>query len=78
MSKIIISTLVIAIKYYQILISPYIGKNCRFYPNCSNYTLEAIKIYQKYGIILGLNRIFRCHPFGKFGYDPVPKKKLEI
>jgi putative membrane protein insertion efficiency factor len=49
---------------------------CRFQPTCSNYAKEAI---QEYGAIKGsflsLKRILRCHPFGSFGYDPVPLKE---
>lgn len=46
---------------------------CRFYPTCSNYMKEAIT---KYGLLIGLKlgikRLFKCHPYGKYGYDPVP------
>ena len=46
---------------------------CRYTPTCSNYAIEAL---QKYGTIKGgyiaLRRIFRCNPWGSFGYDPVP------
>ncbi len=63
------------IKGYQYLISPLLGSRCRFYPTCSNYTLEAI---ERFGPIkggwLGLKRIFRCHPFHPGGVDPVPEK----
>ncbi len=49
--------------------------HCRFTPTCSDYAYEAI---DKYGLIKGtplaLKRISRCHPLGKFGYDPVPKE----
>lgn len=61
------------IKLYQIVISPILGKNCRFYPTCSTYMIDAIK---KYGIIkggvLGIKRVSKCHPFNAGGYDPVP------
>lgn len=47
---------------------------CRFTPTCSEYMKEAILIYgSKKGILLGTKRILRCHPFGKYGYDPVVK-----
>ena len=48
--------------------------SCRFYPTCSNYMIEAIEKHGSiYGLYLGIKRILRCHPFGKYGYDPVPK-----
>ncbi|MBT3388595.1 MAG: membrane protein insertion efficiency factor YidD [Desulfobacula sp.] len=65
--------LLIFIKFYQYIISPLIGRNCRFYPTCSAYAVEAI---EKYGCIKGLylavRRIMRCHPFHAGGFDPVP------
>lgn len=49
--------------------------NCRFIPTCSNYMIEAIETHGLIkGMYLGIKRILRCHPFGKYGYDPVPKK----
>ena len=69
---------VFLIKIYQFLISPIIGKNCRFNPTCSNYALEALK---KHGLFLGMYysiiRISKCHPWGGSGHDPVPSKKLK-
>lgn len=62
------------IRFYQRVISKYIlrGKNCRFYPTCSEYSLQA---YTKYGFIKGsfltLKRILKCHPFHQGGYDPL-------
>lgn len=61
------------VKFYRHFISPITPATCRFAPTCSEYTLEAL---QKYGAIkgswLGIKRIFRCHPWGGSGYDPVP------
>lgn len=44
---------------------------CRFTPTCSEYMKQCLKIYGLKGILRGIKRILRCHPFGKFGYDPV-------
>lgn len=61
------------IRAYQLLISPWLGSNCRYTPTCSQYGLEAV---QKYGPFKGgwmaLCRILRCHPWGGHGHDPVP------
>ena len=73
MKKIFISL----IRYYQCHISPLLGKNkCKYYPTCSQYTLEAVQIHGAFkGLMLGIWRILRCNPFSKGGYDPVPEKK---
>ncbi len=61
------------IRIYQYAISPFLGRRCRFFPSCSEYTAEAL---QKYGVLkgarLGLKRISRCHPWNSGGFDPVP------
>jgi putative membrane protein insertion efficiency factor len=67
---------IILIRVYQILLSPFLPANsCRFYPTCSQYTIEAI---QKHGTIkgmyLGMKRILKCHPYHEGGYDPVPEQ----
>ncbi len=66
---------ILPIRFYQMAISPLLGKNCRFEPTCSQYALEAI---EEWGVLkgswLGMKRISRCHPWGSHGYDPVPKK----
>ena len=65
------------IKFYQRL-PLHSHSKCRFYPTCSNYMLEAIDNYGSVkGLGLGIKRIFKCHPFGKYGYDPVPLNKGE-
>ena len=62
------------IRLYQRTVSPLLGPRCRFYPSCSQYTLEAIA---RFGILrgtgLGALRLMRCHPFNPGGFDPVPK-----
>ena len=64
------------IKFYQKLISPFLGKNCRFLPTCSAYCYEAIEKFGIFkGMILTIIRLSKCHPFSKeHGYDPVPDK----
>jgi len=48
--------------------------NCKFYPSCSNYTIEAIEYYGALkGSFLGLKRILKCNPFTRGGYDPLKK-----
>lgn len=65
--------IIILIKLYRFLISPLLGNNCRFYPSCSSYAIEAIN---KFGILKGcyytLTRLIKCNPFFDGGYDPVP------
>ncbi|AQW92354.1 membrane protein insertion efficiency factor YidD [Elizabethkingia anophelis] len=75
LNKILIFPFVMLIKFYQYAISPWLGKNCRYTPTCSQYTLEALKIHGLFkGGYLGAKRILSCHPWGGSGYDPVPGK----
>nr|WP_083476651.1 MULTISPECIES: membrane protein insertion efficiency factor YidD [Moorella] len=65
-------SIILFIRLYQLFISPILGKNCRFYPTCSQYTLEAIGRYGVFrGSILAVKRLGRCHPWHPGGYDPV-------
>jgi hypothetical protein len=65
------------IRFYQLAISPFFPSACRFTPTCSSYFIEALQIHGLfYGSYLGLKRILSCHPWGKKGYDPVPKKEV--
>lgn len=69
------SLAVSAIKAYQYAISPFLGNHCRFSPSCSSYTAQAIESYGLVkGVILGIKRIGKCHPWHPGGYDPVPEK----
>ena len=69
------SLLIGTIKGYRKLISPVFPSSCIYTPTCSVYAETAIR---RYGVIRGLRlaalRLFRCHPFRKGGYDPVPDK----
>ncbi|MDQ7092455.1 membrane protein insertion efficiency factor YidD [Desulfosporosinus sp. PR] len=64
--------LVLVLRFYQKFISPLKGQTCRFYPTCSEYSIQAL---QKYGLWRGsyksLIRILKCHPFHPGGHDPV-------
>jgi len=63
------------IRFYQFTFSTIMGKQCRFYPSCSNYTAEAIRKHGAgAGGWLGIKRILRCHPGNAGGHDPVPDK----
>jgi putative membrane protein insertion efficiency factor len=60
---------------YRMLISPWLGANCRYDPTCSQYALEALRKHGAFrGTWLAAKRIGRCHPWGGHGYDPVPDK----
>jgi len=74
-SVIIKTTFLFLIKLYQLFLSPIFGRQCRFTPTCSNYSKEAIEKHGPFrGMILTVKRLFRCHPWSKSGYDPVPEK----
>lgn len=61
------------IRLYQLLLSPWLGRQCRFVPTCSQYATEAI---QRHGAARGswltVCRLARCHPGCAGGHDPVP------
>jgi len=64
--------LLFLIRAYQVLVSPLKITSCRFYPSCSQYTYDAIRLYgPSRGSIMGLKRLARCHPFHPGGYDPI-------
>ena len=61
------------IRFYRTAISPFTPPSCRFTPTCSAYALEAVDRHGALrGSWLALRRIFRCHPWGGSGHDPVP------
>ena len=62
-----------AIRFYQLFVSPLTPGYCRYWPSCSAYGMTAIA---RHGPLKGgwltLRRILRCHPWGGWGFDPVP------
>ncbi|MGN0602184.1 MAG: membrane protein insertion efficiency factor YidD [Oscillospiraceae bacterium] len=64
---------ILLIRFYQKTISPIIGPRCKYYPTCSNYSIEAFKKHGFFkGMILSIWRLLRCNPFSKGGIDYVP------
>lgn len=65
--------MIIPIKLYQFLLSPFFVRSCRFHPTCSEYAIQAFKTRGIFsGLYLTIWRLMRCNPWGGHGYDPVP------
>ena len=63
------------IKAYRLVLSPWLGRQCRYLPTCSEYTEDAMAKYGLWaGFWIGLARFQRCGPLGASGYDPIPEK----
>ena len=78
--KIIKKILIKVINLYKLIISPYLGNNCRYLPTCSQYFIDSLNEYGVLkGILMGTKRILKCHPVkflgGGEGFDPVKKKR---
>lgn len=70
------TVLLLLLRCYKLVISPWLGDRCRFYPSCSDYAREAIQTHgSARGTYLALRRVCRCHPFHPGGHDPVPPAK---
>ena len=65
---------ILLLRAYKVGISPLLGQRCRFYPSCSEYTMQAV---ERFGVLrggwLGAKRIGRCHPMNTGGVDLVPE-----
>ncbi len=70
--------ILLLIKVYRLILSPFIGQHCRYTPTCSEYALESVERYgAMQGSWLAVKRLSRCHPWHAGGYDPVPTNKKE-
>ena len=77
--KIIKKIIIQIINIYKLVISPYLGNNCRYTPTCSQYFIDSLNEYGILkGLFMGTKRILKCHPIkflgGGEGFDPVKKK----
>jgi uncharacterized protein len=71
----LIWVLIIPVRIYQWIISPWLPKTCRYNPTCSQYAIEALLEHGPVtGLLLGTKRILSCHPWGGHGHDPVPPR----
>ena len=78
--KILTKIIIKIIKFYQYLISPLLGNNCRYLPTCSEYFIESLKEYGFIkGFFKGTKRVLSCHSIkflgGGEGFEPVKKNK---
>ena len=68
------SAVLVLLRAYKRLVSPWLPPSCRYVPTCSEYAMEAV---ERYGAVRGgwmaARRVLRCHPFAKGGYDPVQR-----
>ncbi len=68
--------LILLIRSYQYLLSPFLASSCRYIPTCSHYAIEAISEHGVFkGLVLTIKRLSCCHPWHAGGYDPVPQPK---
>lgn len=78
MSQLLAWPLILLVRAYQVVVSPWLGSNCRYQPSCSRYAIEALQQHGVWhGSRLATKRILRCHPWGDSGYDPVPKQETD-
>tara|TARA_B100000686_G_C15923818_1_gene540883 strand:+ start:204 stop:455 length:252 start_codon:yes stop_codon:yes gene_type:complete len=78
--KIIDNFIILIIKLYKYLISPFLISNCRYLPTCSEYFIDCVKLNGTLkGTSLGIKRILKCHPVkflgGGSGFDPAPNSE---
>ncbi|MGQ0720501.1 MAG: membrane protein insertion efficiency factor YidD [Candidatus Eiseniibacteriota bacterium] len=67
-----IGLLVLLVRAYRAVLSPWLPRACRFHPSCSAYAEEALSRHGVRGLGLAAARVLRCHPLNAGGVDPVP------
>jgi putative membrane protein insertion efficiency factor len=71
------SILVAPVRLYQRLISPALGRRCKYYPSCSEYAAQAIRRFGiARGLVLAAWRLLRCNPWSRGGFDPVEEQRM--
>ncbi|MFM8241248.1 MAG: membrane protein insertion efficiency factor YidD [Crocinitomicaceae bacterium] len=76
---VVVFPLIVLVRLYQLIISPLFPPSCRYTPTCSQYMIEALKIWGPFkGLWLGIKRIASCRPGGGHGHDPVPEKTSKV
>ncbi|MFO0737693.1 MAG: membrane protein insertion efficiency factor YidD [Labilithrix sp.] len=74
-----VRALLALIRFYQLAISPWLGRSCRFEPSCSRYAAACIASHgAAHGSLLSLKRLCKCHPFHAGGYDPPPPRGAKL
>jgi len=59
---------------YKRTLSRVVGNHCAYTPTCSMYSYDAIKKHGAFvGLLMTIERLSRCNPFHKGGFDPVPE-----
>lgn len=70
---------ILLIRAYQLIVSPWVGNQCRFSPSCSHYAIDAYKEFGFWkGSWLSLRRLIKCNPWHEGGIDEIPQKKLGL
>lgn len=78
MKRVLSAPLLALLWLYQKLARPLMPPLCRFYPSCSDYAVDAVKLHGPLkGTALAARRVSRCHPFHPGGFDPVPGSDLD-
>ena len=70
--------LLAGLRFYQLVLSPWVGNQCRFYPTCSEYARQAVETHGSLrGSALAAKRLCKCHPWHPGGFDPVPGRDTD-